>query len=155
MSGNAIINNDFPSRFGSTVLSTFDASLNPLEGEFNVSVFFGATNLQNLLMAGCSINATLPEDIDQLQNLITLDFENNLSISGPIPTALGAITSLENIFMGTNLLTGTIPTQLAQLVNLTNLELQFNTLTGAIPTEFENLPKLVNFNCEGNSVEGC
>lgn len=106
-------------------------------------------------MAGCSIIATLPEEISILQSLITLDLDSNLFLSGTIPASLGDIPTLENILLGSNLLEGTIPTQLAELVNLTTLELQMNFLTGTIPTEFETLTNLVTFNCEGNAIEGC
>jgi Leucine-rich repeat (LRR) protein len=106
-------------------------------------------------MAGCSIASTLPDDINDLQNLVTLDFDNNLSLSGTIPASLGEIASLQSILLGSNLLNGTIPTELAQIPNLTSLELQSNFLTGTIPTELEALPSLVNFNCTGNEIEGC
>jgi Leucine-rich repeat (LRR) protein len=106
-------------------------------------------------MAGCSIIATLPEDISQLSNLVTIDLDSNLFLSGTIPPSLGDIPSLQNILLGSNLLVGSIPTELAQLSNLTSLELQVNFLTGIIPTELETLPNLENFNCEGNTIEGC
>ncbi|KAG7367059.1 RHS repeat-associated core domain containing protein [Nitzschia inconspicua] len=155
VSKNSINAADFPTRFGSPVLTTFDVSFNPLDGAFNISSLYGLTGLQNILMAGCSIVATLPDDISQLQNLVTLDFNNNLFLSGTIPASLGDIPSLQNILLGSNLLEGSIPADLARLANLTNLELQNNFLTGAIPPEIEALPNLVNFNCEGNTIEGC
>jgi Leucine-rich repeat (LRR) protein len=155
VSGNAILNDGFPTRFESTVLTTFDASFNNLDGPFNISSLYGLSGLQNLYMTGCSINATLPDDINQLQNLITLDLNRSLTISGTIPAALGDIPSLQSIYLGSNLLRGTIPSELAQLANLTNLELQSNSLTGTIPPEIQSLPTLTNFQCEGNSIDGC
>ena len=106
-------------------------------------------------MAGCSIVAALPDDISQLQNLVTIDLDSNLFLSGTIPASFGDIPSLENIYLGNNLLVGPIPTELGQLVNLTNLEVQTNFLTGTIPTEVEALPNLENFNCGGNEIQGC
>jgi Leucine-rich repeat (LRR) protein len=155
VSSNAILNDGFPKRFGSTVLTTFDASFNNLDGPFNISSLYDLSGLQNLYMAGCSINASLPDDINQLQNLITLDLNSSLLLSGTIPASLGDIPSLQSIYLGSNLLTGTIPAELAQLANLTNVELQFNDLTGNIPSEIQSLPTLANFNCEGNSIDGC
>ena len=155
VSRNAIIASAFPSRFGSPVLTTFDASFNPLDGPFNISSLYGLTGLQNVFMAGCSILATLPDDISALQNLVTLDLDSNLFLSGTIPSTLGDIPTLQSIYLGSNLLAGTIPSELAQLGNLTSLELQNNFLTGTIPPELGSLPTLVNFNCQGNTIEGC
>lgn len=155
VSGNAILADGFPTRFRSPVLTTFDASSINLVGPFNISNFYGLTGLQNLYLASCSIMATLPDDISELKNLVTLDLDGNLLISGTIPASLGSIPTLQSIYLGSNLLEGTIPAELAQLGNLTNLELQNNFLTGTIPPELQSLPTLTNFNCANNTIEGC
>jgi Leucine-rich repeat (LRR) protein len=154
ISRNQITADTFPTSFDSEELITFDASFNVINADFNISSFYGLINVENIHMAGCSIIASLPDDISELQNLITLDLDSNLFISGTIPASLGDIPSLSNIYLGSNLLEGFIPTELGQLLNLTNLELQLNSLTGVIPTELESLPNLV-LNCEGNAIEGC
>ena len=154
ISGNLITGNTFPSNFDSEELITFDASFNVIDDAFNISALYGLMNIENLYMAGCSIKATLPDDISELQNLVILDLDANVFISGTIPASLGDIPTLSEIYLGTNLLEGSLPTELGQLLNLTILDVQINFLTGVIPPELVGLPDLV-INCEGNQIEGC
>ena len=79
---------------------------------------------------------------------MTLNFDNN-ELHGTIPSSLGEIDSLENLFLASNNLTGTIPSELAQLENLKILEVQSNLLSGSIPDEFESDTSL-NFNFSNN-----
>ena len=150
ISRNKIEGDTFPDRFLSKSLKTIDLSFNNLNTTFDISSLTGLINIEKLHMANCSISSNIPDDINILQSLITLDFDTNL-LYGTIPSSLGEISLLENILFGSNELTGTIPSELAQLKNLTMLELQFNSLTGEIPGEFDTFTGL-NFNYSGNAL---
>jgi hypothetical protein len=67
-----------------------------------------------------------------------LELENN-QLTGSIPTELGNLTNLEELWLSYNQLTGSIPSELGNLGNLTLLNLNSNQLTGSIPTELGNL----------------
>lgn len=150
VSRNEIDGTKFPSQIKSTTLKSVDFSFNNLHASFNISSLLGLVNVQNLHMASCSIQSSIPDDINVLQSLITLNFDGN-ELSGTIPSTLGEINSLERILFADNDLTGTIPSKLAQLQNLRMLELQSNFLSGNIPNEFELLTEL-HFNYSGNLI---
>ena len=60
--------------------------------------------------------------------------DNNLS--GPIPTELGAMSALEELWISNNnKITGTIPIELGELTNLNILYMQDTSLEGTMPTE--------------------
>ncbi|MGK3749319.1 MAG: Leucine-rich repeat (LRR) protein, partial [Bacillariaceae sp.] len=152
VSKNAIGGDDFPSRFQSSALTTVDFSFNNLNSTFNLSSLTGLVNIQNIHMASCSIQSSLPDDISVLQSLVTIDLDSNVFLEGTIPSSIGDISTLQKILLASNSLSGTIPVELAQLENLTILELQFNSLSGTIPTEFDELTGLEIFNITGNNI---
>ena len=151
VSRNEIDGNTFPNRFESTALKTVDLSFNDFNGAFDISSLMGLVNVQNLQLTDCSIQSSLPDDINVLQSLVTLNLDSN-SLSGTVPSTLGEINSLQNILLAANQITGTIPSELAQLENLRILELQSNLLSGTIPIEFESLCCLDSFDYSGNSI---
>ncbi len=110
----------------------------------------GMTNIEHMLLRNCSIQSNLDNEINNLQSLVTLDFNNN-DLSGTIPVVLGEVNSLENILLASNDLTGTIPASLASIESLKVLELQLNALTGTVPIEFDSLTDL-SLNVTGNSL---
>nr|GEW88656.1 probable leucine-rich repeat receptor-like protein kinase At5g49770 [Tanacetum cinerariifolium] len=64
--------------------------------------------------------------------LIHLLFENN-RLTGPIPSTLGLVTSLEVVRLDRNLLTGDVPSNLNNLTKVMELHLSINQLTGPVP----------------------
>ncbi|MBC6478679.1 MAG: hypothetical protein GDA56_13805 [Hormoscilla sp. GM7CHS1pb] len=58
---------------------------------------------------------------------------------GTIPSWLGTLTSLRNLFLWQNDLSGTIPSELGDLTRLQNLWLKDNHLNGTIPPSVEAL----------------
>ena len=62
---------------------------------------------------------------------------NNLT--GTIPSELGNLSSLEELYLSLNQLTGTIPAQLGNLANLELLYLHDNRLTGPLPQNLTSL----------------
>ena len=73
---------------------------------------------------------------------------NDNQLTGPIPTELGKLVKLTELYLSRNRqwvpgtgyeggLEGPIPAELGNLTNLTQLNLGNNRLTGAIPTELD------------------
>ena len=63
-------------------------------------------------------------------------------LTGTIPSELGSLSSLQNLWLSGNQLTGEIPAELGNLSNLQELKLSDNQLTGEIPAELGNLSNL-------------
>lgn len=73
-------------------------------------------------------------------------------ISGPIPSQMGKLTSMDTLNLNNNQLSGFIPTELGALSSLDFLGLrQFgnNTIFGVVPTELCALPVRIEIDCEG------
>ena len=75
-------------------------------------------------------------------------------LTGEIPTELGDLANLEELYLWGNQLTGEIPTELGSLANLTGLSLSDNQLTGEIPTELGDLANLEELYLWGNQLTG-
>jgi hypothetical protein len=52
-----------------------------------------------------------------------------------IPSGLGQVSTLQDLFLYDNYLNGTIPSELGQISTLQSLRLEYNALTGKIPSE--------------------
>nr|GMD44842.1 BRASSINOSTEROID INSENSITIVE 1-associated receptor kinase 1-like [Ipomoea batatas] len=88
-----------------------------------------------------NIQGTIPEELGNLKNLISLDLYNN-NISGTIPPSLGKLKSLVFLRFNDNQLTGRIPRELASISTLKVVDVSNNNLCGTIPTSgpFEHIP---------------
>ncbi|CAI5489993.1 unnamed protein product [Closterium sp. Naga37s-1] len=90
--------------------------------------------------------------------LIVLDLQD-LSLSGPIPTLVGTITSLQELWLSSNNFTGSIPPSLSQLTNLSVLAAAGNKLSGdvalSIPdTLIKKMPNLAALDLGSNAFTG-
>ena len=65
---------------------------------------------------------------------------NNNQLSGPIPSQLGNLANLEELFLDINQLSGSIPSELGNLANLEFLILDINQLSGCVPAALLNVP---------------
>ncbi|KAI8822813.1 hypothetical protein BJ741DRAFT_86809 [Chytriomyces cf. hyalinus JEL632] len=87
------------------------------------------------------LTGTIPTELGQLTSLTQLYLSSN-QLTGSIPTELGRLTSLNTLSLSSNQLTGSIPTELGRLTSLKTLRLASNRLSGSIPCEFSNLKAL-------------
>lgn len=71
-----------------------------------------------------------------LLRAFTVDFNQ---LSGIIPTDIGALTSIETLFLGSNDFVGSVPSELGFLTSLRQLVTATNGLTGSVPSELFNL----------------
>jgi Leucine-rich repeat (LRR) protein len=124
---------------------------NNLVGTFpSKQVFVGIPGLQALVLEENDINFPF-DGIDQALNLKTLDLT-----STQVSTAQGLemAPALENVFLGSNLLTGSFPTGLLVLTKLKRLTLAFNSFQGSIPTDLGKLTRLEFLSLHDNSISG-
>merc|ERR1712125_98183 len=74
--------------------------------------------------------------------------------TGTIPTELGAMDDLEELYLGINELRGTIPSELGSLDDLKYLYMNNNDLTGTVPTELGSMDKLKELDIADNDLTG-
>lgn len=109
--------------------------------------------VSKLALNGKSLTGKIPTQLGALRGLTVLNLSQN-QLTGAIPTQIGDLAALENLDLGYNQLTGSIPTQVGKLRRLTTLTLQWNMLTGKIPTQLENLESLTMLNLRRNRLGG-
>mmetsp|Transcript_7735 Transcript_7735/g.10766 ORF Transcript_7735/g.10766 Transcript_7735/m.10766 type:complete len:97 (+) Transcript_7735:853-1143(+) len=74
--------------------------------------------------------------------------------TGSLPTEMGDMESLKNLFIENNQLVSQIPSEMGQLENLRDLRIFGNILTGDIPATFSNLVNLETFYMDSCQLRG-
>ena len=111
------------------------------------------TNLIKIDVYRNSLTGPIP-DISALASLELADFEEN-RFSGPAFAGIpGASTALTSYRVSRNTLTGTIPTAIGVLTNLSELWFANNLVTGTIPMVIGQLTALSKYGISGEMVEG-
>lgn len=100
-----------------------------------------------------SLNGTIPSELGDITSLVELFLGNN-SLTGNIPSEIGNLQFLDILWLSDNQLTGSIPSEIGSLSFLKNLLLRNNQLTGHIPTTFGDLDELINLDLGTNNLNG-
>ncbi len=80
---------------------------------------------------------------------------NGFGLSGLLPSAIGTLTDLETLDLGSNPgLTGALPEETGDLVNLETFRAVTTSLEGSLPASMGNLTKLAILNIGNNNIEG-
>ncbi|XP_008226570.2 PREDICTED: receptor-like protein 2 [Prunus mume] len=82
-----------------------------------------------------------------------IDLSKN-NIVGDIPTEIGQLQLLQELYLDSNNFSGVIPDQVSNLKNLEILNLSMNHLSGRIPLSLASLNFLREFNVSCNNLEG-
>ena len=83
--------------------------------------------------------------------VVALSLTRN-GLTGQIPSDLGDLDRLEELWLTANDLSGEIPSSLGDLENLEVLSLAANRLSGSIPLSLTDMPGLEQLNLNGNSL---
>jgi hypothetical protein len=75
-------------------------------------------------------------------------------LAGSIPSELGRLKNLQELWLGGNALAEMIPAELSNLSNLQYLDLSWNQLAGTIPSELGKLARLRYLFLDNNQVNG-
>ncbi len=99
------------------------------------------------------IEGKLPDNIGELQSLETLNLNNN-NISDNIPESIGNLNKLRILNINHSNLSSTLPESIGNLSNLETLSLYFNNISGPIPISITNLTKLTELSLYDNKLTG-
>ncbi|KAL5558043.1 hypothetical protein UlMin_034254 [Ulmus minor] len=125
-----------------------------LQPQFAIDSLRNLTHLESFNASGFLLPGAIPDWIGQnLSALRVLDLRS-AAITGPIPSSLGSLGSLNSLFLSGNDLSGSVPSSLGQLANLSILDLSRNSLTGSIPSGFSSLLNLTLLDLSSNFLSG-
>ncbi|XP_062204799.1 leucine-rich repeat receptor protein kinase HPCA1-like [Phragmites australis] len=141
-------------------LQNLDLSYNKDLGGPLPSSIGALSNLENLILVGCSFSGEIPKELGQLSKLIFLSLNSN-KFSGPIPASLGNLSKLYWFDLADNKLTGGLPVfdginlGLDNLTNTKHFHFGINLLSGPIPSEiFNSHMKLIHLLLDNNNFSG-
>ncbi|PHU16773.1 hypothetical protein BC332_12468 [Capsicum chinense] len=100
-----------------------------------------------------SIEGEVPSDIGGLKAIVELYLYGN-HFSGMIPSRLGELSNLKILDLSNNSFSGQIPLSFSNLISLEFLNLSLNVLSDTIPKSLEKLSNLKAINVSFNSLEG-
>lgn len=105
--------------------------------------------------ADASLTGPIPSLIGRLTSLKTLNLNANPELSGQIPLAIGNLVALESLYLlGVGKLSGVLPSTLCNLKNLKNLEITDTTISSQIPFCLGTLTRLQTLVLSDNQLTG-
>ncbi|CDP21476.1 unnamed protein product, partial [Coffea canephora] len=114
---------------------------NPLNGFLPKSIGNLSSSLESIIISNCGIISEIPSSIGNLSNLVELFFDNN-SLTGVIPTTIKWLLKLQRIDLSHNQILGAIPSEFCNLLNIGELRLGHNMLSGMVPSCLGNVTTL-------------
>ena len=99
------------------------------------------------------LTGEIPSELGELSRLAELYLHGN-DLAGAIPGELGSLSELQVLHLAENDLTGPIPDELSNLAKLTRLDLSYNDLNGVVPSWLGSLTELRALNLSTNELTG-
>lgn len=100
------------------------------------------------------ISGTIRDAFEPFDKLIFFDLSNN-TLTGPIPSSLFEIPTIEIVYLFGNQMTGTIPSTFGNASLLRDLYINDNLLSGTVPSILpDQLTMLTEFRLESNEIVG-
>lgn len=140
---------DWP-RLSCPSLASLNLGFNSLEAF--PALFSSLPHLKVLAVPSNMIAGSLPQDICQLRQLISLDISGNL-VQSTIPRCFGELRHLKQINMSHNHLTGSLPDLLPANVSLRTIDVSFNLLSSRI-SSFAAFAALSTLKLDHNQLTG-
>ncbi|KAK4275517.1 hypothetical protein QN277_018588 [Acacia crassicarpa] len=132
-------------------LKKLTLNLNILDG--SVPDEWASMQLVDLWIMGNNLSGPFPTVLTNITTLQNLSIEGN-RFSGPIPPDIGKLIKLEKLHLSSNAFTGELPVELSKLKNLTELRISDNDISGQIPYFIGNWTLINTLHMEGCSLEG-
>uniref|UniRef100_A0A7N2N9X7 Uncharacterized protein n=1 Tax=Quercus lobata TaxID=97700 RepID=A0A7N2N9X7_QUELO len=120
-----------------TKLEMLDFSNNNFGGSLPNSIENLSMQLRALYLDGNKLSGIIPEALENLINLTSLNTARNL-FTGGIPSHFTKFQKLEGLALNGNRLSGPLPSSIGNLTQLVKIYLSQNYLEGHIPSSFGN-----------------
>ncbi|CAN1844607.1 Receptor-like protein kinase HSL1 [Linum perenne] len=134
-------------------LRQLDLQGNSFTGE--IPAKFGEfRRLEWISLAGNLLTGTIPPQIGNITTLKQLLLSYNPYSAGALPSELGNLLNLEDLWMAGCNLEGPIPDSLGELSKLENLDLYNNNLNGTLPSRLGSNSPLMRLDVSYNSFSG-
>ncbi|XP_074326889.1 putative receptor-like protein kinase At3g47110 [Apium graveolens] len=116
-----------------TGLLLLEMTSNKLHGSIPTPLF-NLSSLQVLVLSENHLSGVIPQHISGLSSLSihALDLHQNL-LSGPLPSNIGSLTHLVELYLSDNKFEGELPTSLGDCVMLEKLDMERNLFEGEVP----------------------
>ncbi|KAJ4707478.1 putative Receptor protein kinase [Melia azedarach] len=124
-----------------------------IKGDLDLLNFSCFPNLELLNLQKNNISGSIPSQIGSLSKLRQLYLRVN-HLTGVVPKEIGRLRNLELLILSRNNLNGPIPSSIGNLTNLKNLVLESNNLNGLLPPEVGNLKNLIGLDVQDNNLVG-
>ncbi|KAL8154387.1 hypothetical protein V2J09_012147 [Rumex salicifolius] len=110
------------------------------------------TNVVHLRLPGVGLTGQVPNNtIGKLDGLKILSLRSN-HLSGPLPSDILSLPSLQYVYLQHNNFSGEIPSSLCPKLN--SIDLSFNSFQGGIPSTIGNLTHLTKLELQNNFLTG-
>ncbi|XP_066309078.1 receptor-like protein EIX2 [Miscanthus floridulus] len=138
-----------------THLEILDLQYNPFNSLLQHNWFWGITTVKELILSDCGWSGPIPGALGNMSSLEVLYLDGN-SISGIVPTTLKNLCSLQLLYLEENNINGDILGRLPQCSwsKLRELHLRGANLTGELPVWIGNLTSLRYLDISKNMVVG-
>ncbi|KAJ8627494.1 hypothetical protein MRB53_020801 [Persea americana] len=100
-------------------------------------------HLRELSFGGNALSGSIPKELGNLQNLLSL-YIDSAGLSGGIPSTFANLKNLQILRSPDNQFTGKIPDFIGNWTKLTILRIQGNSFQGPIPSSFSRLTELTD-----------
>ena len=97
------------------------------------------SSLQKLTLDANQFEGTFPKVLGNFSTQLTFFAIDHNLIFGEIPSGIGNLVNLNNLFMDGNKFTGIIPSDIGNLQKLQRFSLSNNRLSGRLPIILRNL----------------
>lgn len=116
-----------------------------------------AGRVNSLSIRDSNLTATIPPSVTDLTALISLAFIDLPGLTGPIPTSIFTLKTLQAVTIirtSVSAFSGPVPDSISQVSQLDTLDLSSNKLTGPIPVSLSKLSKLRFLDLSHNQLTG-
>ncbi|XP_042517159.1 receptor-like protein EIX2 [Macadamia integrifolia] len=112
-----------------------------------------SNSLERLSLMGTAVSGLIPSSIGKLLSLIDL-YLSQTQLSGSIPASIGNLSSLRTLDFSETQIRGPIPISIGGLSSLRTLDLSGNQIMGSIPASIGNLSSLIRLDLSETQIRG-